>query len=545
MSELSKLQIRAKVLSVISKIKSINEFSEDILTKLYDELNFIDDKAALFYIFFKEYIKMSEKELLFTGCLIKELIDKDFAEEKIFDILKSSNYSDDTKYKLVQLLRIYGSDLDYNSIPSYFDNPKEILDTDTKKLLENAAVNPEAMLDFLDFVSAVPSNDRKVLLQSLKLDYSGDILANIIYPILYSDFDDSFKLEVIGVLSDLKSSLALKPFSYLAEISDNPEIVNACNLGLKKLKLAGVNQNDYIKYFKNVVKDSFPAEFFTTIPDGNGNQAFLISRVNKSKKYSLSAVVTNDITGIVDCFGFYNISQNEIVKVISRFYQSEGRYKVNPSYVKSCIQDAVNLTISNKLTFPYEFICWDSLLIDIQPMNKTIIEILNSSLQTVSVDKDEFTTLLTKEFTFRWYIKPSENSVISMILDEIYNCSNINIEFVNELIKNNISNVFDDITRKTWIKRIEHCAYLLDTNMKKKEALIFYTLLYNVELFKIFEMVLIQRSIFNHFISLRELSKESILTTNIFRKKQAEKNKYDIKKIECVIKLLKKNWINE
>ena len=132
-----------------------------------------------------------------------------------------------------------------------------------------------------------------------------------------------------------------------------------------------------------------------------------------------------------------------------------------------------------------------------------------------------------------------------MILDEIYNCSNINIEFVNELIKNNISNVFDDITRKTWIKRIEHCAYLLDTNMKKKEALIFYTLLYNVELFKIFEMVLIQRSIFNHFISLRELSKESILTTNIFRKKQAEKNKYDIKKIECVIKLLKKNWINE
>ena len=44
---------------------------------------------------------------------------------------------------------------------------------------------------------------------------------------------------------------------------------------------------------------------------------------------------------------------------------------------------------------------------------------------------------------------------------------------------------------------------------------------------------------------LKETAKESILTTNIFRKKEAEKNKIDTKKVQNIIELLKKNWINE
>ena len=77
---------------------------------------------------------------------------------------------------------------------------------ETQKLLENAVFNPEAMLDFLDFVYAVPKNDKQLLLASLKEDYKGDVLANIVYPILYADFDDEFKLLAIDILSESKSS---------------------------------------------------------------------------------------------------------------------------------------------------------------------------------------------------------------------------------------------------------------------------------------------------------------------------------------------------
>ena len=61
MSQLSKLQIRAKVLSVISELKSVLSYNEELLSKFIEELKDIEDKGSLFDIFIKEYIKMLEK----------------------------------------------------------------------------------------------------------------------------------------------------------------------------------------------------------------------------------------------------------------------------------------------------------------------------------------------------------------------------------------------------------------------------------------------------------------------------------------------------
>lgn len=545
MKTLSKLQIRAKVLSVISEIKVLNEYNEINLKKLYDELSDITDKETLLDVFIKEFIKMDENEFVFSGCLIKDLITNDCLQDKVFEILKSSNYSDEAKYKLVQLLRITGSDFDYNIIPQYFDNPRDILDTDTKKLLENAILNPEAMLDFLDFVSAVADQDRNLLLQSLKLDYTGDMLANIIYPILYSDFNDNFKLDVIDVLSESKSSLAIAPFKYLLETSENEEIITACKTGLKKLKLAGATEEKALEYFYNIIKDSVPAEFYTTIPDGNGNQALLISRINNKSKYSLSAVVINDIEGVIDCFGFFNISQDEMGRVLSKFYQSEGKYKVTPQYAKTRIEEAIKLTIQNKNPFPYEFICWDTLMKDISPKEKSVKDEIKNNLKPAITDKDTILTLLTKDYSFRWYIRPGENKELNEVIDNIYSQDDIDIDKLNTIIKENKEKIFNADKEDIWKKRILQCIYLLLQNKNRTDAELFYAILDNEDHFLTFKTVIIQRSIFNQFIAMREASKESLLTANIFRKKQIQKEKYDIKKIEKVINIIKKNWINE
>ena len=74
MAELSKLQIRAKVLSVISEIKSSANYDEDLLKRFIAELSEIDDKNTIFDIFIKEFIKMSENEYMFSGLIIKALV---------------------------------------------------------------------------------------------------------------------------------------------------------------------------------------------------------------------------------------------------------------------------------------------------------------------------------------------------------------------------------------------------------------------------------------------------------------------------------------
>lgn len=542
---MSKLQIRAKVLSVVSQIKSLREYNETELKKLISEFEIIDDKNALFDIFVKEFIKMDENECIFASCLLKEIIDIDHMQEKVFEILKLNTYSDEAKYKLVQLLRVAGSNFDYNIIPEYFDNPQEILDTDTKKLLEKAIFNPESMLDFLDFVAAVPAKDRNILLESLKIDYTGDMLANIIYPILYSDFDDAFKLNAISILAESKSSLAIAPFNYLIETSSNEEIISECKTGLKKLKLAGATEEKAQEYFENIIKDTYLSESFTTIPDGQGNQALLISRYNpKNEKVSISAVVTNDLLGIVDCFGFFDISKNEFAKVLGKFYQSEGKYVANHKYIKLQIEKAIQLTIKNKRTFPYEFICWNVLTKDIEYSDFDFDNYIQNEVGNTKTTKNVIAELLTKEYSFRWFLKQNENAALKTVVEKIYE-TEPTIEDLNTTVKEKISDIFNEETKNIWRNRLSHCIYLLHNNDKQTDAELFKTLLTNDDYMSIFISILVQRSIFNHFISLKEMSKESILTTNIFRKKETEKTKLDSKKITRIIELLKKNWIDE
>lgn len=545
MAQLSKLQIRAKVLSVISEIKSLNYFGEDVLLKYIKDLSQIEDKNFLFDVFIKEFIKMEESEYLFSACLLKELVSVDYINDKVFENLKSPSLSDDSKYKLVQLLRIAGGDCDYNDIPTYFDDPNQVLDLETKKLLENAVFNPEAMLDFLDFVSAVSPKDRSILLSSLKLDYQGDVLANIVYPILYSDFEDDFVLDAIDILSESKSSLAIGPFKYLVETSNNPEIVNACNIGLKKLKLSGATTEKADEYFNSIIKNTTPAEFFTTIPDGNGNQALLVSRKNENDKYLLSAIVVNDLFGVVDCFGFYNISQDELVKVLGKFYQSEGKYKVTPEYVKYRVQEAVNLTIDLKRKFPYEFICWSPLLCDIKIIEVDFLEYANNNCRLLLLTRDNVLSVLTRDYTLRWFMTPSENEKIKEITDFLYTQEDVSIEELNEKIKSNLNFIFDKKSLSLWIDRLYNLIYLLMNNAEKNMADTFYTILKDDNYFNLFKLVLIQRSIFNYFVGLRENVKDSFFTTNIFKKRNSQESKYDIKKLDFIIDLMKKNWIDE
>lgn len=544
MTTLSKLQIRAKVLSVIAEIKTIKKYNQENLALFTENLKEIDDRQTLFDVFIKEYIKMEEVEYTFSACLLKNLVPIDYINDKALENLKSPTLSDNAKYKLVQLLRIAGGNCNYSDLPSYFENPEEVLDMETKKLLENAIFNPEAMLDFLDFISAVSRKDRSLLLNSLKQDYRGDELANIVYPILYSNFEDDFILEAIELLGESKSSLALKPFEYLIETNNNENIVNTCKTGLKKLKLAGATIEKAEAYFKNIIKDSKPAEFYTTIPDGNGNQALLTSRINKTGQYSLAAIVINDTLGIVDCFGFYNISENEIVKVIEKFYKSEGKYKVESSYVKTRINQSVQLTIKKKRTFPYEFICWSPLICDIEPLNLSVEEDvkLNSNIQEIT--KDELLDLLTKDYTLRWFITPNENKGIKELTDYIYNQDKLDIEELNKKIKNEINDIFDENNKKIWHYRIINLIYLLKTKQLKKEANIFYTMLNTEDLYKTFKNVLVQRSIFSYFISIKENQKDSIFSSNIFKKRNTNEPTYDIKKINNIIEKLKRSWIN-
>ena len=108
MPDMSKLQIRAKILSVISELKSLPVFNEELLHHYCREFSLIDDKKAIFDIYIKEFIKLDEKDYTFSSLILKETVDNNYINEKTIEMLQSHSLSDECKYKLVQLLRIIG-----------------------------------------------------------------------------------------------------------------------------------------------------------------------------------------------------------------------------------------------------------------------------------------------------------------------------------------------------------------------------------------------------------------------------------------------------
>ena len=100
-----------------------------------------------------------------------------------------------------------------------------------------AEVNPEAQIDFLDFYYGVSKNDRDILLDSIIKDYSGDLLANILTPLIYSlDDKEGLKMCINGLLKS-KSYLAYAPLSWLVQSSDDVHIASLAKKTKMSLKL--------------------------------------------------------------------------------------------------------------------------------------------------------------------------------------------------------------------------------------------------------------------------------------------------------------------
>ena len=351
--------------------------------------------------------------------------------------------------------------------------------------------------------------------------------------------DEKFKIQAVELLSDSKSSVAIPAIKYLINISDDEKVKQACNLALKKLQLSGASEEKAQEYFKNIIKDSKPAEFYTTIPDGNGNQALLSSRINKNKKYSFSAVVVNDISGIIDCFGFYDIPESEFNKITEKFFNSEGQYKVSPEYIKFQTNSAFKLSEKLKKTLPYEFIAWNTLLADIEP-KKDII-----TTNKKNYKKDKILEVLTLKYTYRWFITTEENKILKDLTDNICKLEKPDIETINQMFNQVKNDIFNNEIKDIWKNRLFELSYILSENDKQEIADKFLYIANNKDTFDLFLSIILQRSIVFNLAIIKNSQEENKKTINIFRRKTQPENTYNIKQIDEVLKVLKRNWINE
>ena len=213
--QLNPFEIKAEIINLISKFKDVNDISNYIDgIKLLDAQN---DKRTISKILFKDLYNLKTDDGTIICFLLERYADKDELSKKLWELLKNPVAPNNVKIVTVNFLRGLDTNWELDTGDELLN--AEILDADTKKLLDNAIVNPEVQIDFLDFLTSLSNNDKITLINSLAADYTEDALSNMLIPVFLSQPDSDAGLEALKLLGESKSQLAFHALNNALETS--------------------------------------------------------------------------------------------------------------------------------------------------------------------------------------------------------------------------------------------------------------------------------------------------------------------------------------
>ena len=544
--QLNKIQLKAEVLTTITRLQTLQDASQ------VDELLYVldnqTDKKAVLDTLMRELVKTTEQKAYILCFLLHRLCDKEQLENALWNTLKSPTVSDFVKTVVLNILKDLGNKVDYDNLEEYFESPDDVIDADTKQLLHTAIMNPEAQIDFLDFLYSLHDADKKSLVQSLAEDYTEDALANILIPVFLHDPSSKVGQLALEELGQSKSQLALHALLEAKEYVDE-EFLPAIKRNVSSLKLAGVREDNTLDFYKEVLSESKPYESYSSYPDGHGNQALIFSREREDETIQIVATVISDKWGIVDCFGFNQISKKEFCRIVERFYGNDLPVFINHTVLKTLLMNAEETVHKHGELMSYEYICWRNLLHDIPTEPVPMQYILEDKFEKKTLTKKELDKICLAEETQKWFIDTDFSVKFYDFTEKLNNNfkkDNYDID-LDEAIEEDLSKLIDKDEEKIWSKRIMNVAYLKYLANEKNLAGLFYALYFDEdakhELFK----NIIRKSIYEYYVSIKFKLDETKKTANLFRRNSDYEDEITITKAQAekVIEKIEKAWVQE
>ena len=527
---LNPFEIKAEILNIIEDCQD-----ESDITQLQHRVARLDnqsDTQTIEKILFKELLHATTSKEKIIRFLLKRYVPKDRLINQLWSVLKNTMTSSEVKIIVLSYLRELETDWKYEDFSEHIGDDIDIVDNDTKQLLETAIVNPEVQIDFLDFLASVDSKDRLLLVKSLADDYSEDALANILVPVFLSAPDSEIGKAALESLGNSRSQLAYHALNTAYEFL-NDDLKPLVKKNLNILKLAGIREDNSKEFYKKILSDSKPYRCCATYPDGHGNQALIFSRKNiKTKRVQFVAIVINDYTGIRDCFGFNDISEFECDKNIERFYKDEKNIPLKPEVLKSLILygEKISKEKTSSWLLPYEYVCWKNLLVDIEPDTLDIRAYLDKLFKPEKVTQEDMQIISDADFTKFWFLDGHYSSEFEAFLEIVDNeALSANTDF-DILIDNYLHKIFYEDEYNTWKNRLLICAYIEHHDGYKDIAQRLYSLYYDKTNYEELLKNILKRSIYEYYYTLKFNTEEN-------------QNKFTIKQLDDIIKSIEDKWV--
>lgn len=527
--QLNPFEIKSEILSIINDCAG--ETNPLVLNERVKKLDEQEDTLPIEKILFKELLNAKASKEGIIRFLLQRYVPKEHLISQLWNILKNNMTSSEVKIIVLSYLRELETDWKYEDFETALGEDVDIIDNDTKNLLNQAIVNPEVQIDFLDFLSSVDSKDKLLLVKSLGEDYSEDALANILIPVFLAQPDSEIGKEALNILGTSRSQLAYHSLN-LAYASLPEDLKPLVKKNLNLLKLSGVRDENSIDFYKSLLADSKPYRCCATYPDGHGNQALIFSRTNSDKRVKFVAVVMNDYTGIRDSFGFNDISEFECDKIIERFYKDEKNIPFTPKVLKTLLNFGENIskTSTSNWLLPYEYVCWKNLLSDIDVPNINFEKYLAQNLPHKKFQKSDLEVLYNADFMEHWFLDSAYSSEFEEFL--AYCDTNVlgnEFDFDNA-IDENLDKIFYIDEYNVWKNRLLTCAYMALNDGKLIVAEILFNLYYDNELYREFLKNILRRSVYEYYFSLKFNTEEN-------------QNKFTLKQLDGIISVIESKWV--
>lgn len=542
-NQLNKLQIKAEVLTVLSKLQTnIDSANVDAIIKTLTEQ---EDKKAILDVLIKELMKSNEQKTILICFLLLKLCEDKEVETSLWEVLKNPSVSDGVKTIVLNVLKDMGNKVEYEKLGEFFENPNDVIDADTQNLLKVAIINPEAQIDFLDFLSSLSALDKKLLVQSLGDDYSSDNLANILNPlVLYNPNSELGKI-AIEILGSTKSQLALHTLLEVLDFEEDEETVSLVKKSLSTLKIAGVREDNALEFYKSLLS-SKPHSAYTSYPDGHGNQALIFAREREDETIQMTALVVNDTLGIVDCFGFNQISAAEYSRITERFYNGSDHVYINPHFAKTMLNNAERLTRKVEGKLSYEYICWKNLFSDIESEPVPIELTLRMEFKQDKLSEESLNKIYNMDFIQRWFLDTEYSPEFKIIVEDLNSrmASNFFQFDLDEIVEANLEKIFSSKEKNLLDKRILMGAYLKFLEGSKTEAQDLYSLYFDEDKKSELSKNIIRKSLYEYYVSMKFKYKEEHKMTNIFAMRNKPKpQEVSQKQIDLMISLIERLWV--
>lgn len=536
----NKLQIRARLLSAIVNLQNNSQNSEFINQEMAD-LSKIQDKEAILEILKKEFLKENSDSKDYTiTFILRYLVDQEKIEKSLFEDLANPKINDNLKAKIVNFLRELGKHVNYEQYINYFENPDDIIDADTTRLLENAKINPEAQIDFLDFLSALPAKEQEMLIDSLTEDYDGDNLTNILIPVIMSNPYSTLAQSAIKAIGESKSNLAYPVLMWLSENIEDLNVKAAVQKSLSLLKLSGIKTDITEEYYRKILSHSPVYKCFVNYPDGHGNVGLIFSRKTENDFIQMFALVLNDVDGIIDCFGFNEISDGEFERIVNKFYQNNKVIEAQPSFCKYLMENAEKITRLKYEEVSYEYIAWKTITNDIASEHID----LRSGLEKIQLNDFLIKETARQGYFDKWFFEAGDNDAFTKMVDYFENNKISDINTIEQEIEKNKNVIFSQTEISLLNNRLLLCAFLAKTDEEKIDAGVLFSLIDNSDEKNKFLDLYIKKSVYQYFLARKDKYTSLKNATSIFaRKSSKELGEIDIKYIDGCIKTIEANWI--